>query len=57
MQVDAIQKQRALELINKTQLSNQQIATELGFTDPSVFYRKFKKWLDKTPNEYRKLLT
>ncbi|NVK24209.1 MAG: AraC family transcriptional regulator ligand-binding domain-containing protein [Gammaproteobacteria bacterium] len=52
-QVDAIQKSRAYDLVTKTNLSNQQITAELGFNDPSVFYRKFKKWFNHTPSQIR----
>lgn len=51
--VDAVQKKRARELVLTSALSNQQIALKLGYTDTSVFYRKFKSWFEQTPNQYR----
>lgn len=50
---EKIRKQRASYLLLKTDLSNQQIAAQLGFTEASVFYRKFKKWFGVTPSQYR----
>lgn len=51
--VDQVQKKRARELVLTSTLTNQQIAIELGYTDTSVFYRKFKSWFQQTPNQYR----
>jgi AraC-like DNA-binding protein len=50
---EKIRKQRADYLLLKSDLSNQQIAAQLGFTEASVFYRKFKKWFGVTPSQYR----
>ena len=50
---DNIKKQRAEYMLVKTHLTNQQIAAQLGYSDPSVFYRCIKKWFGKTPNELR----
>ena len=50
---EKIRKQRADYLLLKSDLSNQQIAAQLGFTETSVFYRKFKKWFGVTPSQYR----
>jgi AraC-like DNA-binding protein len=50
---EKIRKQRASYLLLKSDLSNQQIAAQLGFTETSVFYRKFKKWFAVTPSQYR----
>jgi AraC-like DNA-binding protein len=34
-------------------LSLQQIAEQLGFSEPSAFHRAFKKWTGLTPGAYR----
>lgn len=51
--VDQVQKKRARNLVLTSTLTNQQIALALGYTDTSVFYRKFKSWFQQTPNQYR----
>lgn len=53
---EQIQKRRAHHLLIKSSLSNQQISQQLGFSEPSVFYRSIKKWFGKTPSQYRKSL-
>lgn len=52
--VDQVQKKRAREWVLTSAMTNQQIASKLGYSDTSVFYRKFKTWFGQTPNEYRK---
>nr|WP_297784243.1 helix-turn-helix domain-containing protein [uncultured Allomuricauda sp.] len=46
----------AKRLINFTDKQNQEIAFELGFTDPAHFSRFFKKMTQMTPSEYRENL-
>ena len=53
--VDQTQKKRARELVLISTMTNQQIALSLGYSDTSVFYRKFKTWFGQTPNEFRKI--
>ncbi len=50
---DEIQKRRAHTLMLTSGLSNQEISRELGFSEPSVFYRSVKNWFGQTPNQYR----
>ncbi|WP_448212694.1 AraC family transcriptional regulator ligand-binding domain-containing protein [Colwellia sp. MEBiC06753] len=52
--IDSIQKQRAMEMLVKSNYTNQQIADQLGYSDTSVFYRCVKKWFKKTPSQIRK---
>jgi AraC-like DNA-binding protein len=37
----------------RPELSINEVASELGFTDPSAFHRSFKKWTGLTPGQYR----
>ncbi len=34
-------------------VSIEKISNQLGFSEPAVFYRNFKRWTGQTPNEYR----
>lgn len=50
---DKVRKNRAVSLLQKTDLSFTEISDALGFSEDSVFYRNFKKWTGMTPSEYR----
>lgn len=44
----------AKKLLAQTNESVEQIVYLTGFSEPSTFYRAFKRWTDETPVEYRK---
>jgi AraC-like DNA-binding protein len=48
-----IRKNKAINMLRTTNLSIEQIAAELGYTDLSNFYRAFKSWTGHTPSSYR----
>lgn len=48
-----IRKSMASNLLLTTDLPMETIATRLGFSEPSSFYRAFKTWTGCTPNTYR----
>lgn len=50
---DSVRQQWAIEKLTANVMSNAEIAEELGFGDPSTFYRAFRKWTGATPNSYR----
>ena len=50
---DQVRKSRCKYLMVKSDLSNQAISQKLGFAEPAVFYRQFRKWFGETPNQYR----
>lgn len=50
---DECRKQAALEYMNSPQLSINDVASLMGFDDPSAFFRSFKKWTGMTPGQYR----
>ena len=49
-----IRKTRAVQLLQNTDKSVDDIAFELGYSDPSNFGRAFKKWTGKSPSCIRK---
>ena len=44
---------KACELLDRTQMTMAQIATELGYDDPYYFSRIFKKTQGSSPTAYR----
>jgi AraC-like DNA-binding protein len=51
---DESRKEAALNYMNSPQLSISDVASLMGFDEPSAFFRSFKKWTGMTPGEYRK---
>ncbi|AYC31773.1 AraC family transcriptional regulator [Pseudomonas cavernae] len=51
--LDDVRKRLALEYLGTTHLPLFEIASLLGFSDPSNFRRAFKKWTGKLPSDYR----
>jgi AraC-like DNA-binding protein len=39
--------------LNRHELSINEVALQMGFTDPSAFHRSFKKWTSQTPGQFR----
>jgi AraC-like DNA-binding protein len=39
--------------LNRGELSINEVALQMGFTDPSAFHRSFKKWTGLTPGQFR----
>lgn len=50
---DACRRDASMDYLDRPELSINDVAILMGFTDPSAFYRSFKKWTGKTPGEYR----
>ncbi|MEQ1311998.1 AraC family transcriptional regulator ligand-binding domain-containing protein [Acinetobacter sp. XH1639] len=48
-------KRDAIQLLDNYEMDIAQIASTLGYLDPSNFTRAFKQWTDMTPSEYRQL--
>lgn len=48
-----VRKKLAIAYLQENRLSVDDIAYLLGFSEPSAFYRTFKRWTDCTPGEYR----
>ncbi len=43
----------AMLCLDRPELSINQVALQMGFTDPSAFHRSFKKWTGQTPGQFR----
>ncbi len=52
--VDEERKQLASQLLENTDMKLEEIALQLGYGDTPSFTRAFRRWLDQSPNEYRK---
>lgn len=50
---DSIRRDRAILLLNKPNLSINDVAHQLGFSEAAAFNRAFKKWTGNTPGAYR----
>jgi AraC-like DNA-binding protein len=50
---DELRRDMAIYHLSQADLSLQQIAEQLGFSEPSAFHRAFKKWTGLTPGAYR----
>ncbi len=53
---DALRRDLALSRLTKTSQPLGQIAADLGFADPSAFFRAFVSWTGTSPSQYRKRL-
>lgn len=50
---DRLRLDLAIDQLSRSDLPAAQIAVRLGFSDPSTFYRAFKRWSGVQPGEYR----
>ncbi|HEU0204877.1 MAG TPA: AraC family transcriptional regulator [Burkholderiaceae bacterium] len=50
---DDLRRDAAIEYLTRPELTLMDIATRLGFSEPSTFHRAFKKWTGVAPGEYR----
>ncbi len=53
---DSIRKDASLYYLGKEELSIDEIALMMGFSEASSFHRAFKKWTGRTPASYRREL-
>lgn len=50
---DALRRERAMQMLEKTTQSIADIATTLGYSEPSAFFRAFVGWTGMAPTVYR----
>ncbi|NWN92244.1 AraC family transcriptional regulator [Marinobacter adhaerens] len=50
---DLLRRDTAIYYLGRPELSINDIAEKVGFTEPSTFHRAFKKWTGVTPGAYR----
>ncbi|BDY04423.1 AraC family transcriptional regulator [Ferrimonas sp. YFM] len=50
---DRVRRARAVKLLLGSELSISEVALTLGYSEPSVFYRSFRRWVGVTPAEFR----
>jgi AraC-like DNA-binding protein len=51
--MDEVRETLAMELIQSTNLTMEQIALRLGYADTANFFHAFKRWKGSTPNSFR----
>jgi len=50
---DECRRNAALIYLDAPQLSLAEVASLTGFSEPSAFFRAFRKWTGSTPSDYR----
>lgn len=50
---DEARCEAAKRCLDRQELSINEVALQMGFTDPSAFHRSFKKWTLQTPGQFR----
>jgi AraC-like DNA-binding protein len=51
---DDIRRDLAVDLLGNTSETIADIAAQLGYSEPSAFFRAFRKWTAKTPDAFRR---
>lgn len=51
--LEELRKEKALLLLQDPMLTIYEVGFLLGYSEPSAFYRAFKRWHDSSPSQYR----
>ena len=54
-EIALLREEQASRLLKETSQTIAEVGSSVGFSDPSVFSRAFKKWSGYSPRAYRKL--
>ncbi len=52
--LDEVRFEAACHMLERTETSLAQIASNLGYADPANFTRAFERWTGQTPSAYRR---
>jgi AraC-like DNA-binding protein len=52
-EIDRIRKTMALAVLRDRSISIDDVAFLLGYSEPSTFFRSFKRWTGTTPRRFR----
>lgn len=55
--IDELRMRVAIKYLRDTQLSIGEIAVSLGFSETANFRHAFRRWTEKAPNEFRRMLS
>ena len=55
--VETLRKEKAVLLLKDPNLAVYEVGYLLGYSDPSAFYRAFRRWHGKSPSKYRQLIS
>ena len=48
-----MRREMALKLLRQSDLAIYEVALLLGYSEPSTFYRAFRRWTESSPQQYR----
>jgi AraC-like DNA-binding protein len=52
--LDTFRREASVRLLRERDLSVEEVAFMLGYSEPSSFYRAFRRWTGQTPRIYRR---
>src|SRR5689334_5617153 len=55
--IDDTRRERALACLQDPRIAIKEAAWRVGFSEPSTFYRAFRRWTGSTPADYRRTCT